>query len=112
MHTFSAIIELLQGYSEDPILNPPASLAEIAEAECIVGQRLPDDVRAAYTLGNGEAELIGGVEYRREAAVFSDFVFHSTQQIIDSFLFYAKLLDDGDLGDNNYEDVFVFPLRL
>ena len=88
MNAFSEIIEILQPHTESPILNPPATPSEIAEVEDVVGRRLPDDVRSAYELGNGEP---GRDHYE---GIFAGEEFLSTQEVIGEYIEYIKLLDD------------------
>jgi len=91
MDTFAEVIEILQAYTESPILNPPATSSEIAEAEDVIGHRLPDDVRFAYKLGNGETGRIG---YERAVGIFAGEEFLSTQEMIRQYNEHIKLLDD------------------
>jgi cell wall assembly regulator SMI1 len=105
MTAFSEIINILQAHAQSPILDSPATSAEISEVEGIVDQQLPEDIRAAYRLGNGEAELVERTGFERDPRIFSGKIFHSTQKVIYAYQAWKELLDSGDLGDNKNEYV-------
>jgi len=108
MSAFAEIINLLQPYSKKPILNSPASMEEIKAAERIIGKRLPDDVRAAYLLGDGEARINDDVT-NRTALIFSSVRFNSIRQTVQTFLGSGGLLKSQDPADNINEGVEIFP---
>jgi cell wall assembly regulator SMI1 len=99
MTAFSEIINILQAHAESPILNPPANSAEISEVEDVIRHKLPDDVRAAYRLGNGEARLPGREGVEATAGIFSGDEFLTTQEMIDYHLQDKEILDDESRED-------------
>jgi cell wall assembly regulator SMI1 len=100
MTAFSEIVKILQAHAESPILNPPATSVEIAKVEDIIGHNLPDDVRATYRLGNGEAKLLGREGVEATAGIFSGEEFLSIQEMIEQWIEHKKLLDDVYQEDN------------
>ena len=56
------MLERLTGEPVGEILNPPATEAAVAEAEAVLGLRLPDDVRQAYLWHDG-ANVSTGVKW-------------------------------------------------
>jgi cell wall assembly regulator SMI1 len=44
------------GYAVDELVRPPASPAEVAEAEQAIGRRLPPDLAQLYQLSDGQAD--------------------------------------------------------
>ncbi len=111
MNAFKQLVDFLQAYAKSPILNPPASPGDLSEFEDAVGSKLPDDVRAAYRLGNGEAERIEPIKPDQypHPGIFSDKSFYSTHAAIDEYLAWKKILDDGDFEDNEMDDLLVYP---
>jgi hypothetical protein len=111
MNAFKQLVDFLQAYAKSPILNPPASPGDLSELEDVVGNKLPEDVRAAYRLGNGEAERIEPIKPDKYPypGVFSDRSFYSTHTAIDEYLFFKKLLDNGDFDDFRVDDLLVYP---
>ena len=111
MNAFKQLVDFLQVYAKSPILNPPASPGDLSEFEDVVGNKLPEDVRAAYRLGNGEVEHIEPIKpdkYPRPW-IFSGKAFYSTHTAIDEYLFFKELLDDGDFEDFRINDLLVYP---
>jgi len=111
MNAFKQLVDFLQVYAKSPILNPPASPGDLSEFEDVIGNKLPEDVRAAYRLGNGEVEHIEPIKpdkYPRPW-IFSGKDFYSTHTAIDEYLFFKELLDDGDFEDFRVDDLLVYP---
>ena len=108
MNAFKQLVDFLQVYAKSPILNPPASPGDLSEVEDIVGHKLPEYVRAAYRLGNGEAELAERTEYDRDPGIFAGKSFYPTQVIIEEYRLKKELLDSV-YGDRKEDDVLVYP---
>jgi cell wall assembly regulator SMI1 len=108
MNAFKQLVDFLQVYAKSPILNPPASPGDLSEVEDIVGHKLPEDVLAAYLLGNGEAELAERTEYDRDPGIFAGKSFYPTQVIIEEYRLKKELLDSV-YGDRKEDDVLVYP---
>jgi len=116
-NAFAEIVKLLQGCTKDPILNSPASMADILAAESLIGKELPDDVRVAYLLGDGEAEIddefldVNGEPFSfNKPLIFSGFEFISIRQVVKEYLGYRELMDDWDLEDNINDWVDIVPV--
>ena len=92
MNAFKQLVDFLQAYAKSPILNPPATPGDLSEVEDIVGHKLPEYVRAAYRLGNGEAELAERTEYDRDPGIFAGKSFYPTQVIIEEELDWRMAL--------------------
>jgi len=111
MNAFKQLVDFLQAYAKSPILNPPASPGDLSEFEDAVGSKLPEDVRAAYRLGNGEAERIEPIKPDKypHPGIFSDQSFFSTHTAIDEYLDWKEMLDDGDFDIDELDDLLIYP---
>ena len=87
----------LQAYAQPPYCPPPASQGDLSEAEDIVGHKLPEGVRAACQLGNGEAKLVEQTGFERDPGIFSAEIFYSAQKVIYEYQAWEELLNSGDL---------------
>jgi cell wall assembly regulator SMI1 len=85
----------LQANAPAVVLNPPASRAEITEAETVLGVTFPPDLVETFLLHNGQADgtpwLLDGWE------------FMSLERIVDEWTVWKDLLDGGDF-DGSHSD--------
>jgi hypothetical protein len=92
MNALKQLVDFLQVYAKSPILNSPASPGDLSEVEDIVGHKLPEDVLAAYLLGNGETELAGIVDMAVAACSTIIVEIGIVQGVPEAFCFRARAL--------------------
>ena len=95
MNAFKQLVDFLQVYAKSSILNSPASPGDLSEVEDIVGHKLPEDVLAAYLLGNGETELAGIVDMAVAACTLVSTIIVEigiVQGVPEAFCFRARAL--------------------
>lgn len=93
------------GVDQSDLVRPPATEAEIAELERVVGKPLPEDLKALYRISNGQQKSFGHPKPkgRHVVPLFGQYDFLSTQDAIRAYNSWNVIYtQDADDFDENY----------
>ena len=79
------------------LLNPPATNAQIAAAEALIGYRFPEDIRALYGMGDGQRDSVALAEQSPAGAVgplFGQYEFVSLEQALELYRTWKEIWDE------------------